>query len=347
MFFVWRGDWCEGEIGRERRKAGWQHTRPAYRSCGSDGGRVRTLEFSRTIGFRPLRKATIPPERVASARRRTSRALTPADREAIVRRARGRNVPLREYANLRYLPGKGLTCEDNGSEIFVGSRALFEERGVLVPGELLAESAGAKSAGQTAVLVGRDRRVLGAVTLSDQLRAEARQAVARLKSLGFRTILLTGDNSNTAKAIGDSLGVDEAIVDLLPQQKLEKIRSLFQRGKKIAMVGDGVNDAPALAEATVGVAMGEGTDVALETADVTLMTSDLSRLLEVLAISKRCYGVIMFNFWGTILVDIAGIVLAFFGLLAPIIAALIHVGSELGFILNSARLFRQAPPVPS
>src|SRR5438067_11697502 len=93
--------------------------------------------------------------------------------EAIVRRARGRNVPLREYANLRYLPGKGLTCEDNGSEIFVGSRALFEERGVLVPGELLAESAGAKSAGQTAVLVGRDRRVLGAVTLSDQLRAEA------------------------------------------------------------------------------------------------------------------------------------------------------------------------------
>src|SRR5436305_3281015 len=267
--------------------------------------------------------------------------------EAIVRRARGRNVPLREYANLRYLPGKGLTCEDNGSEIFVGSRALFEERGVLVPGELLAESAGAKSAGQTAVLVGRDRRVLGAVTLSDQLRAEARQAVARLKSLGFRTILLTGDNSNTAKAIGDSLGVDEAIGDLLPQQKLEKIRSLLERGKSVAMVGDGVNDAPALAEAMVGVAIGEGTDVALETADVTLMTSDLSRLLEVLAISKRCYGVIMFNFWGTILVDIAGIVLAFFGLLASIIAALIHVGSELGFILNSARLFRQAPPFPS
>src|SRR5204863_6591131 len=113
--------------------------------------------------------------------------------EAIVRRARERHVPLREYANLRYLPGKGLTCEDNGSEILVGSRALFEERGVLVPGELLTESAGAKSAGQTAVLVGRDRRVLGAVTLSDQLRAEARQAVARLKSLGFRTILLTGD----------------------------------------------------------------------------------------------------------------------------------------------------------
>ena len=267
--------------------------------------------------------------------------------EAIVRRAHERNVPLREYANLRYLPGKGLTCDDNGSQILVGSRTLFEECGVSVPAGFVAESAGARSAGQTTVLVGRGRRVLGAVTLADQLRGEARQAVAGLKTLGLRTILLTGDSSGTAKTIGNSLGVDEAIGDLLPQQKLEKIRALLQRGNKVAMVGDGVNDAPALAEATVGVAMGQGTDVALETADVTLMTSDLSRLLEVLAISKRCYGVIMFNFWGTIGVDTVGIALAFFGLLAPIMAALIHVGSELAFILNSARLFRQAPPGPS
>jgi Cd2+/Zn2+-exporting ATPase/Cu+-exporting ATPase len=267
--------------------------------------------------------------------------------EAIVRRARERNIPLREYTNLRYFPGKGLTCEDNGSEILVGSRALFEESGVSVPVEFVAESTGARNAGQTTVLVGRDTRVLGAVTLADQLRGEARQAVARLKSLDLRTILLTGDSSDTAKIIGDSLGVDEAIGDLLPQQKLEKIRSLLQRGNKVVMVGDGVNDAPALAEATVGVAMGQGTDVALETADVTLMTSDLSRLLEVLAISKRCYGVILFNFWGTIGVDTVGIILAFFGLLAPIIAALIHVGSELAFILNSARLFRQPPRGPS
>jgi Cd2+/Zn2+-exporting ATPase/Cu+-exporting ATPase len=267
--------------------------------------------------------------------------------EAIVRRARERTVRMREYAKLRYSPGKGLTCEDNGSEILVGSRALFEERGVSVPAEFVAESGGVRSAGRTTVFVGRDRRILGAVTLADQLRSEAKEVVARLKSLNVRTILLTGDTSNTAKTIGDSLGVDDAIGDLLPQQKLEKIRSLRQSGNKVAMVGDGVNDAPALAEATVGVAMGQGTDVALETADVTLMTSDLSRLLEVLAISKRCYGVIMFNFWGTILVDTAGIALAFFGLLAPIIAALIHVGSELAFILNSARLFRQAPPGPS
>lgn len=262
--------------------------------------------------------------------------------EAIVRRARQRNLSLREYAHLRYSPGKGLVCDDDGSEILVGSRALLEEQGVAFPADLK-ESTTATTAGHTTVLVGRNRQVLGAVTLADQLRTEAKQAVRELKRAGYRTMLLTGDSADTAKTIGDALGVHEAIGDLLPPQKVQKIRELLKEERRVAMVGDGVNDAPALAEATVGVAMGQGTDVALETAHITLMTNDLSRLVEVLAIGRRCYGVIMFNFWGTILVDTAGIVLAFFGMLAPIVAALIHVGSELAFILNSTRLFRHRP----
>ncbi len=261
--------------------------------------------------------------------------------EAIVRRARERNLPLREYSQLRYAPGKGIVVEESGTRIMVGTRALFEEHGVLVPPNALSEGGDHDGAGKTVVLVGRDRCVLGTVTLADQLRAEARNAVKDLKAQGYRVILLTGDSSETATVIGSELGVDESSGNLLPEQKVERIRELLRAGRKVAMVGDGVNDAPALAEATVGVAMGQGTDVALETADVTLMTSDLSRLVEVLAISKRCYRVIMFNFWGTIVVDATGIVLAFFGMLAPIIAALIHVGSELAFILNSARLFRE------
>ena len=261
--------------------------------------------------------------------------------EAIVRGARARNLPLREYSQLRYSPGKGIVVEESGTRIMVGTSALFEEHGVPVPANALSEADDHDGAGKTAVLVGRDRRVIGAVTLADQLRAEAREAVNNLKTQGYRVILLTGDSSDAAKTIGRELGVDESIGNLLPEQKVEKIQALLRAGRKVAMVGDGVNDAPALAEATVGIAMGQGTDVALETADVTLMTSDLSRLVEVLAISKRCYRVIMFNFFGTISVDTIGIVLAFFGMLAPIVAALIHVGSELAFILNSARLFRQ------
>lgn len=260
--------------------------------------------------------------------------------EAIIRRARYRNLPLHEYSNFRYLPGKGVSCYESGQGILVGTRELFEEHGVQVPvGQQ--RGVGAKTSfSQTEVLVGRDKRVLGALMLADQLRAESKDAVSALNQRGYQTILLTGDNPETAETIGEELGVREAIGGLLPEQKLEKIRELLRQGRKVAMVGDGVNDTPALVEATIGVAMGQGTDVALESADVILMTSDLSRLLEVLAISKRCYRVIMFNFWGTIIVDTAGIVLAFFGYLAPIIAALIHVGSELAFILNSARLFR-------
>jgi heavy metal translocating P-type ATPase len=260
--------------------------------------------------------------------------------EAVIRKARLAEVPLRSYSDLQYIPGKGVTCLDRGHKILVGTRALLEENGIDVNGVTLLMSE--TKPGETLVYVGRETEILGALTIADQLRSEAVQAVDQLKRLGYRTVLLSGDSSEAASAIGIQLGVDEAIGNLLPEQKLEKVRGLLQQGRKVAMVGDGVNDAPALAEATVGIAMGGGTDVALETADITLMTSDLSRLVEVLTIAKRCYRVIRFNFWGTIAVDTLGIVLAFFGLLAPIIAALIHVGSELAFILNSARLFRSS-----
>jgi heavy metal translocating P-type ATPase len=260
--------------------------------------------------------------------------------EAIVRKARMAKLPLREYSDLRYFPGKGLRCLDGGSKIVVGTRTHLEENGVRVDrngdGSLLNET----KPGETLVYVGRDAAVLGALTVADQLRNEAIQAVNELKRQGYRTVLLSGDSAEAACAIGAQLGVHEAVGNLLPEQKLEKVRELLRQGRKVAMVGDGINDAPALAEATVGIAIGGGTDVALETADITLITSDLSRLIEVFGIAKRCYRVILFNFWGTIGVDTLGIGLAFFGLLAPIVAALIHVGSELAFILNSARLFR-------
>ena len=255
--------------------------------------------------------------------------------EAIVRKAKAANLALRGYIDLRYSPGKGLTCLDGTSKIVVGSRPLLAENGVDGLDGLGKDS----PAGETLVHVARDRKYLGALAIADQLRQESLQAVAELKRRGYRTLLLTGDSKETASVIGAQLKVDEVFGELLPEDKLEKVRALLKAGRKVAMVGDGINDAPALAEATVGIAMGGGTDVALETADVTLMTSDLSRLPEVFDIAKRCYRVIMFNFWGTILVDTVGIVLAFFGLLAPIVAALIHVGSELTFILNSARLF--------
>jgi heavy metal translocating P-type ATPase len=260
--------------------------------------------------------------------------------EAIVREAKNRKFSLRQYSDLRYVPGKGLSCSDGASTITVGAAAFLEENGIQI------DSAQTRlqqlKPGESLVYVGRDKTLLGTISLADRLRDEAIKTITQLKAQGYRTLLLTGDSADIASTIGQQLGVDEAQGGLLPEQKLAKIRELLGQGRKVAMVGDGINDAPALAEATVGIAMGGGTDVALETADITLMTADLSRLGEVFRIARRCYRVIMFNFWGTIAVDTLGIVLAFLGLLAPIVAALIHVGSELTFILNSARLFRKA-----
>jgi heavy metal translocating P-type ATPase len=260
--------------------------------------------------------------------------------EAIVRKARAAKLSLREYSDLRYIPGKGLTCLDRGSKIVAGTRALLEENAIRIDTGDAGSLLNGTKPGETLVYIGRNARALGALAIADHLRREAVEAVDELKRQRYRIVLLSGDASEVASAVGTQLGVLEAIGELLPKQKLEEVRKLLKQGRKVAMVGDGVNDAPALAEATVGIAMGGGTDVALETADITLMSNDLSLLAELFGIAKKCYRVIMFNFWGTIVVDTLGIALAFFGLLSPIFAALIHVGSELAFILNSARLFR-------
>jgi Cd2+/Zn2+-exporting ATPase/Cu+-exporting ATPase len=188
------------------------------------------------------------------------------------------------------------------------------------------------------VMVASDGQVLGSIRIADVLRSEAAAATAEMKTLGLRTVLLTGDRKEIANATARELGVDEVAAELLPDQKVARVRELRAKGKTVAMVGDGVNDAPALMESNVGVAMGSGTDVARESASVVLLGNDLLRFAEVLKISRRCRSIIYANFAGTLAVDSVGVALAAFGLLNPVLAALIHVSSELLFILNSARL---------
>jgi Cu+-exporting ATPase len=156
--------------------------------------------------------------------------------------------------------------------------------------------------------------------------------------MGLRTILLTGDTFEIAQRVATALGVDEFAAELLPDDKLARIRTLLGEGKTVAMVGDGVNDAPALMQASVGIAMGSGTDVAQESATVVLLGDDLGTLVEIFQIARRCRRIILTNFIGTLGVDGLGMGLAAMGLLSPLLAAVIHVSSELVFILNSARL---------
>jgi heavy metal translocating P-type ATPase len=250
--------------------------------------------------------------------------------KAVLNRAKADGIKPPEPDRFAYTPGKGIVCSCGGESIVVGNRVLLEREGIELP-EVKA------SAGST-VLVARARRFLGALEVADVVRPEAAAAIAEIGRMGMRTVLLTGDATSIAREVGSRLGVDEVLAELLPEQKLVRVRELQGAGRRVAMVGDGINDAPALVQADVGIAMGSGTDVARESADVVLLGNDLLKLVEALRIARRCRGIIWQNFAGTLLVDGLGIVLAAFGFLNPLLAAFIHVSSELLFILNSTRL---------
>jgi P-type Cu+ transporter len=253
--------------------------------------------------------------------------------KAIINLATAKNRSPREPECFDYVPGRGITAMVDGVAILVGNRALLSGHSIEVPGNF---AAGGDTSSE--VFVARDGRLLGAIVVADTVRPEAKRAIEALNIMGIRSVLLTGDTKPVAEMVAHDLGISEVEADLLPEMKLARIKSLVAVGRVVAMVGDGINDAPALAEASVGVAMGSGTDVARESADVVLLGNDLLRFTETLAIARWTRRIIWWNFAGTLGIDMVGIALASVGLLSPTLAAFIHVTSELAFILNSARL---------
>jgi heavy metal translocating P-type ATPase len=287
-------------------------------------GTPEILDVHAYNGYRPVDVIRI----AATAERFSEHPLA----KAIVRRASDWSLTVGEPSAFQYTPGMGIVCDVDGQRTLVGTRTLLEQHGLLIPED------GAVSERFSEVMVATEGKVLGSLRIADVLRAEATAAVAEMRDLGLRTILLTGDRKEIADATAKELGVDEVQSELLPDQKVARVRELRAQGRVVAMVGDGVNDAPALMESNVGVAMGSGTDVARESASVVLLGNDLLRFTEVLKVARRCRAIIHANFVGTLAVDSVGVGLAAFGLLNPVLAALIHVSSELLFILNSARL---------
>jgi heavy metal translocating P-type ATPase len=253
--------------------------------------------------------------------------------KAIVARALELGIPLVEPDEFSYTPGRGVLVSYRREEILVGSRAFLMEHGISI---LPVNGQGTN--GSSEILVARAGQLLGSVRIADVLRPEAKAAVAAMRQMGLKTVLLSGDAQGVAASVGRDLGVDEAVGELLPEQKAKWVTELRRKNRKVAMVGDGINDAPALVAANVGIAMGSGTDVARESADVILIGSDLSKLVETLKVARRCRSIITQNFVGTLTVDSIGVGMAAFGFLNPLLAAFIHVTSELAFILNSTRL---------
>ena len=266
-------------------------------------------------------------EAAASAERSSEHPLG----RAIVRYAEQQNVQAVDPESFEYRVGRGVLASLHGERIVVGNRALLDELAITRPDS-------SSTSGGTEVLVARAGRYLGSILVTDQLRPSAAPAVKALAALNIKVVLLTGDAKSAAEAVADQLGIIQVYSELLPEQKTAFIARQVKKGRTVAMLGDGINDAPALSEASVGVAMGAGTDVARESANVVLIGNDLSKFVDTVRIARNCRRIILQNFYGTLVVDTIGIGLAAAGFLNPLLATFIHVASELAFILNSTRL---------
>ncbi|GAA3287740.1 hypothetical protein GCM10017708_05740 [Arthrobacter citreus] len=265
---------------------------------------------------------------------------------AIVAAARNRGLTVPAATGFRSLTGRGVTALVDGTEAAVGGPNLIEAEGLNMPPELQGETRVWVERGASVLHVIRAGRVIGALSLEDEVREESRQAVSALQNRGISVAMITGDAQQVADAVAQELGIDEVFAQVLPQDKDKKVGELQSRGQKVAMVGDGVNDSPALARAEVGIAIGAGTDVAMESAGVVLAGNDPRAVLSMVDLSRASYRKMIQNLiWATgynvIAVPLAAGVLAFAGVtISPAVAAILMSVSTIVVALNAQLLRR-------
>ena len=265
---------------------------------------------------------------------------------AVLQAAAVRNINAPAMADVRALPGRGVQAAAEGILFFLGSSQLMQELGVDA-GRLRAAALAQERAGRTVSWLARERNdrrdMAGLLAFGDRPKATAAQAVARLHAQNVQTAMLTGDNRGSAGAVAQSLGIDAVRAEVLPEDKAEAVRAFREDGTVVAMVGDGINDAPALAAADVGIAMSTGTDVAMHAAGITLMRGDPLLVVDALDISRRTYGKIRQNLFWAFVYNIVGIPLAAFGLLSPVIAGAAMAFSSVSVVSNALLLKRWRP----
>lgn len=264
--------------------------------------------------------------------------------QAIVEKASADKLALTEVTHFKSLTGFGLQADIDGQTVYVGNRKLMEKYQVDLTASQKAVLAGTQK-GQTPIYISANAQLLGLITVADLLKADSKETVAKLQEKGIDVVMLTGDSSKTAQAIAKQAGIKNVISEVLPDQKSQAIQDLQSQGKMVAMVGDGINDAPALAVADIGIAVGSGTDIAIESADIILMKAEISDVLKALSISRLTIKIIKENlFWAFIYnilaIPVAMGVLYLFGgpLLNPMIAGLAMGFSSVSVVLNALRL---------
>ena len=271
--------------------------------------------------------------------------------EAIVKKAKEEGLTLADARDFQAIAGQGIEATIDSKRILLGNRKLMEERNVNLNG--MAERAEQLSLeGKTPMFLAVDGEIAGMIAVADTLKENSKKAVEAFHRMGLEVVMLTGDNRRTAEAIAKQAGIDRVLAEVLPEMKAEEVKRLQSEGKKVGMVGDGINDAPALAQADVGIAIGTGTDVAMESSDITLIGGDLKGIVTAIALSKATIRNIKQNlFWAfaynTILIPVAaGVLFPFFGiLLNPIFAAGAMAFSSVTVVSNALRLRRFKPPM--
>ena len=260
--------------------------------------------------------------------------------EAVLEKAKAEDIPLHPLEDFEAVPGRGIQAMIAGETVLVGSPQFIADRGIETAA-LEADISHLQNQARTAVLVARGRQLQGALGIGDRLKPSSKAAVAALKSQGLRVGMITGDNVQTAAAIAGDVGIERVFADVLPADKAEAVHALQDAGETVAMVGDGMNDAPALAQADVGFAIGTGTDVAIEASDVTLISGDLQAVVTAIALSKATMRTIYQNLFWAFIYNIVLIPVAMLGLLIPMFAAAAMAFSSVFVVSNSLRL-RQA-----
>jgi Cd2+/Zn2+-exporting ATPase len=260
---------------------------------------------------------------------------------AIVDETKKRGMTMPPAESFETIQGKGATGVINGKSYWLGSHRYLEQRGQETP-EVHQQLEAMQEAGRTVVVIGNDQHVCGFITLADAIRDETREAIKTLHQVGIKQIvMLTGDNEGTAKAIGKESGIDEVHAELLPEDKVAAVEQLVSRYEHVAMIGDGVNDAPALARASLGLAMGAaGSDAAIETADIALMSDDLSKLPWLIEHSRRTLSIIRQNIWFSLAIKALFVVLTLAGVASLWAAIAADMGASLLVIANGLRLLR-------
>ena len=260
--------------------------------------------------------------------------------QAIIEYTEDQGIELAELSDFDSVPGKGIEAVIDARTVYVGNVKFFGEVGIDIPQFYESKLNELEGEGKTTVLVGIEDEIVGVVSTADTIKEDSYEAIETLHDRGIETWMITGDNERTARAIADKVNIDPARVmaGVLPQDKIDKVRQLQDEGKEVAMIGDGINDAPALKQANVGVAIGTGTDIAIQSSDVSLVRGSLGALVDAFTLSERIFSKIKQNLFWAFIYNTLAIPIAFFGLLHPVIAVVAMFTSSLSVITNSARL---------